>query len=167
MNNRIEKLAVEKGYTITKEGKVLNKNNKLRNLDISNKGYYRFTIKKENKCRSVLAHRLQAFIKFGDKIYDENIEVRHLNGVKEDNSFDNIEIGTHTENMNDIPKDIIIKKALHASTHNRKFTDNEMIQIREYYQNTKSYKKTKEKFNISSSGTLQYILHINYVTKKE
>ena len=31
--------------------------------------------------------------------------------------------------------------------------------IKEYYNKTKSYKKTKDKFNISSSGTLWHIIN--------
>lgn len=42
-----------------------------------------------------MIHRLQAYQKFGDKIYEDGIVVRYLNGDRYDNSYDNIGIGTY------------------------------------------------------------------------
>lgn len=53
-------------------------------------------------------HRLQAYIKFGEALFVNGIEVRHLNGNKLDNSCENIAIGTHQQNMLDI--DPVIRK---------------------------------------------------------
>lgn len=56
----------------------------------------------------------------------------------------------------DIPKQVRIKKSLHASSFLKKYENDE---VKKYYNKTKSYKKTMSKFNISSKGTLHYILN--------
>lgn len=108
-----EELALIKGYTVTKEGILLNRNGiqvKGRIKD-RKRDYYNFDIRigprKENKKVHCMIHRLQAYQKFGDKIYEKGIVVRHLNGDRYDNSYDNIDIGTNKDNKNDIPKELV------------------------------------------------------------
>jgi hypothetical protein len=96
-------------------------------------------------------HRLLAYQKYRDEMFEEGIEVRHLDGDSLNNLDDNIAIGTHQENMMDIPKQ---KRIDNAS--NRKY---DYEAVRSYYQETKSYKNTMKLFGITSKGTLNYILH--------
>ena len=72
-----EELALIKGYTVTKEGILLNRNGiqvKGRIKD-RKRDYYNFDIRigprKENKKVHCMIHRLQAYQKFGDKIYEK------------------------------------------------------------------------------------------------
>jgi hypothetical protein len=58
--------------------------------------------------------------------------------------------------MMDCPKEDRIARAINAS---RKIVKYNVKEIRDYYNKVKSYRKTMKKFNISSSGTLWYILH--------
>ena len=83
-------------------------------------------------------------------------EVRHVNADRGDFSWDNILIGTHSQNMMDIPEHIRLAKALHATSHVRKYDKGE---VRKFYNGCKSYKKTMEQFDISSKGTLHFILN--------
>jgi len=150
--------AYEKGYRITNDGKCINpKGIELKGY--SNSGYLGFGIRFHNKSIRVYFHRLQAYQKFGDKIFEEGIVVRHLNSISSDNSWDNIGIGTHSDNMYDIPEEIRLKKALHAASFLKKYNYQE---IKEYHNKVKSYKKVMEKFNISSKGTLNAILNSKY-----
>jgi hypothetical protein len=48
--------------------------------------------------------------------YEEGTVVRHLNGDPGSNAWDNIAIGTMSDNMFDIPKQIRIRRAEHASS---------------------------------------------------
>ena len=153
--NKNELLATKRGYEITKEGVVLNKQKKPVG-HYNNKGYFRFTLKKDNKTHFILAHRLQAYQKYGDRIYEDNILVRHLDGNCKNNSYSNIALGTNKENMLDRGRENVIKQALYASSFTKKYDNNS---IKEYYNKTKSYKKTKDKFNIYSSGTLWHIIN--------
>ena len=45
----------------------------------------------------------------------------------------------------------------------RKFSEKEVLMIRRFHKKCKSYKKTMEKFNISSKGTLHRTLNREYV----
>ena len=149
-------IAHNKGYRVTKEGKVIGvKGNELK---LNNyKGYYRFNFRNLNNGVShVPVHRLQAYHKFGDAIFEKGIMVRHLDGDSTNNSWDNIEIGTNSDNMMDMSAEIRLAKALHATSFTRKH-DKEAIKA--YYAEYKSYAKTMEHFNISSKGTLHFILN--------
>ena len=156
---KIEKILFNKGYRITQSGIILNpKGIEIKGV-INNNGYIAINTRVgiESKQKSCGVHRLQAYQKYENEMYKEGIEVRHLNGIKTDNSWDNILIGTHSENMMDIPEHIRIAKAVYASSFNKKH-DKEAI-IKWYKENGKSYKKTMHEFNISSKGTLHFILN--------
>ena len=84
-------------------------------------------------------------------MFKEGIEVRHLNGNSKDNSFDNIEIGTHSENMMDIPKE---KRFLGGSEPIHKHK--EIIEDRK---KGFTYNQLCKKYNISSKGTISFIIN--------
>lgn len=157
-----EELAFIKGYTVTKEGILLNRNGKQVRGKIKSKkqDYYSFDIRvgprKENKKVHCMIHRLQAYQKYGDSVYEDNIVVRHLNGDRYDNSYDNILIGTHKDNKNDIPKELISINCGHIS---RKYSKDTVENIRKDYKEGLSYSNIMSKYNISSKGTLHYIIH--------
>jgi len=152
---RLEQIAVKRGYIVSEEGVLYNpKGNKIGS--IHNSGYHRTNIRINKKETNLMAHRLQAYQKYGDILYNKGVMVRHYNGNKLDNSWGNILIGNNSQNQLDIPKNIRIKRSLNSWKNTRKYDRDEVI---EYYNKVKSYKKTKEKFDISSSGTLHFILN--------
>lgn len=154
MINKV-KHAFERGFDIDKEGQMYGI--KGRPITGSNdKGYIHGGIRIDGKTRKVFAHRLQAYKKFGDAMFEDGIMVRHLDGNPSNNSWDNIEIGTQSDNMMDIDSDTRLTKALYATSFARKH-DKETIKA--FYDEHKSYKKTMEHFNISSKGTLYFILN--------
>lgn len=159
MNIKREKLAYEKGYRV-RDGIVYGLKNNIRKPDICRKGYYRFTFpmgsRKDNtrKMYCVWVHRLVAYQKYGDQIFEEGIEVRHLDGNSLNNLDGNIEIGTHSDNMMDIPQE---QRRINAGNQSRIYPHKEVL---DYYNQTRSYKKTMEKFGIKSKGTINYIKFI-------
>lgn len=147
----------EKGYRINKEGKIYYKNN-LRKGYIQYHGkipYLKLSIRLKDKICNIPVHRLQAYQKYGDRLFENGMEVRHLNGNSLDNSYDNIAIGTHSENMFDKSKEERLKQANIATSYMKKHNHEK---IYDYYIKCKSYKETMKKFNISSKGTLHFIL---------
>lgn len=73
---RIEETAFKRGYRVNKKGDIFNPYGKL----IGNKKYsaYRYTkIRIDGKSCRVCIHRLQAFQKYGNKMYEKGIVVRH------------------------------------------------------------------------------------------
>lgn len=154
--NRGEKIAYEMGYRVDENGVLYSNEKVIKILKKPEKGYYRFKIKNNiGKRISVSVHRLVAYQKFGEKIYD-NLVVRHLNGISTDNSYNNIEIGTYSDNAFDIPKEKRIEK---SNKSNVKYKSEELKNILLFYNESKSYKKTMIMFNISSKGTLWHIIN--------
>lgn len=94
-----------------------------------------------------MIHRLQAYQKFGDKIYEKGIVVRHLNGDRYDNSYDNIGIGTIIDNKNDIPKELI---SINCGQIKRKYSKEIVENIRKDYENGLSYSSIMTKYHITS-----------------
>jgi hypothetical protein len=153
MNKIIE--IYKKGYRVTSAGLVILKNGNVSNR-INKEGYPIFSFRFNGKTTPISIHRLQAYQKYGNEMFKDGIVVRHLNGIKTDNSWDNIAIGTHSDNMMDIPEDIRVAKSVYAASFNKKYNSEDVYN---YYMNHgKSYKKTMDKFNISSKGTLHWII---------
>ena len=159
-----EVIAKERGYKVTDKGELLNPKGKPVG-SFSGSGYQRLGLKIEGKNRFVHTHRLQAYQKYGDVIYSKGIVVRHLDGDKTNNSLDNIAIGTNRDNVMDRPKEQRLASAIKATKETIKYNPEEVIAF--YNSNGKSYKKTKERFNISSSGTLHYILNKRKIVNGE
>lgn len=161
--------AYQLGYKILSDGKIYSPFNGIIKGDIkggiNRPNYVRLSIIK--KCRSrVFAHRLVAFQKYGIDMFRAGIVVRHKNGNSLDNSHGNILIGTHSDNMNDIPKKIRIRSAITASNKIRKFSDEDVSRIKKDRHSGMTYKELMEKYSISSKGTMSYIINNNYVTEK-
>jgi hypothetical protein len=138
-------------------GMVTSCNGVILKKHLSVEGYFRIVVRYYGVCKNIKVHRMQAYQKYGDALYKDGIIVRHLNGVSTDNSYDNIAIGTMSENMMDIPASIRIAKSVYAASFLRRYNKEDVMKF--YIENGKSYKKTMEKFNISSKGTLHFILN--------
>ena len=152
---RIEVIAKERGYYVNEVGLMFNKNGQEIGKG-TRKGYYCTSLRVNGKTIKLPVHRLQAYQKYGDRLFDNGICVRHKNGNSLDNSIDNILIGTHSDNMMDQPKHIRVASAINASSHIKKY---DVDEVKRYYEQTSSYKKTMDKFNISSKGTLHNIIN--------
>ena len=151
--SRLEKLAYDRGYRVSDEGIVSSTKNE--NIGGIINGYHFITIRVDGNCRNIRSHRLLAYQKYGDKIYEPGTVVRHLDGDSNNNHINNIAIGTYSENMMDIPKEVRIAKAKHATSFVKKHDHSEILK---FYHKVKSYKMTMEKFGISSKGTLYFII---------
>lgn len=149
--------ALDKGYSVDNDGNVWYQG-KQRKLMNGSRGYLEFSVRFDGykTPKNVPVHRLQAYQKFGDKVFADGIVVRHLDGNPHNNSIDNIEIGTQQDNSFDIPQQQRIAHAKHASSFNILY---DAEKVKEFYNNCKSYKLTMEKFDIPSKGTLHNIIH--------
>ncbi len=150
-----EKIAYEKGYRCTKDGILLNPIKKEIGSTRGD-GYIHFSITIDGYGKSIAAHRLQAYQKYDEKIYLDDLEVRHLNGDKSDFSWDNIVLGTRSQNMMDKSPKERKKCANIASSYTKKYDYKE---VRQFYEFCKSRKKTMDQFDITSTGTFHYIIN--------
>lgn len=153
-----EQYLFKKGYRITEQGVVLNpKGNEVTGY-VNSHGYRSFGFRdKTGNSKRCDFHRLQAFQKYGEVIFVTGVQVRHKNNDKFDNTFENILIGTNHQNQMDIPEHIRHSRALHAASFIRKYNREEVKKF--YHDSGRSYKKTMEAFDISSKGTLHFILN--------
>lgn len=152
--------AVGKGYHADNKGNVFSKFKKL-SLGISSKGYYHFSIRSNKSRIPIQVHQFVAYFKYGDKIFEENIEIRHFDGNSLNNAYDNILLGTHIENMQDIPEKQRILSAINGSKNLRRFTDEEVQLIIIDRNSGLSYSDLCEKYNTSRS-TLSYLFNNAY-----
>lgn len=156
MENRKEVIASKNGFVVTEEGVAYNKKGKIVGYtDV--RGYCRFTFKVSSQSVNIAIHRLQAYQKYGYLLYEEGIVVRHLDGDPGNNTWKNIAIGTLSDNMMDIPKQIRIQRAAYASSFSTGKWDH--TKIKAFHLVSKSYSQTMIEFGISSKGTLSYILN--------
>lgn len=155
------KKASEKGYVVTKDGDVIYKGKK-RKLNFYSKNdklkYYSFNARIDGVVKKIKVHRLQAYQKYGDAIFEKGILVRHLDSNSLNNNYNNIAIGNSHDNSMDRPEKLRKQMAINASKSTLKYNHKE---IYEYYCLTKSYKKTMEKFDIKSKNTINQIIKKN------
>lgn len=120
--------AFRKGYRV-ENSEIFNHLHKKINFRLDDDGYA--VIKIFNY--PIKVHRLVAYQKFGNVIFEKGIQVRHLNGDKLDFSFQNIEIGTSQQNQLDKP----IEKRKHAgylsALRKRKLSIEQATEIRKEY----------------------------------
>ncbi len=155
--------ASKKGYTVDGNGEVYFKGRK-RSLIIDSKGYLNFGVSmfNENKGKRIISrvwvHKLQAYQKYGDDMFKEGIQVRHFNSNNKDNSDGNILIGTPSQNAMDKPEQVRKSMAINASYKNRILTNEQVKELIIDRNEGMSYGKLMKKYNISSKGTISFII---------
>ena len=156
-----EEILKERGVVIDKDGRVFNKDGIELNGRISEQGYRVIALRVDGKKQNVKVHRFQAYFKYGDRLYEDGIVVRHLNNNKLDNSWDNIAIGTSKENSMDNPPEQRLKYAMDASKAANKYTKEFVNKIRKEHLDGLTYRQIMEKYDIPKSS-VSYIINHNY-----
>lgn len=156
--SRIEEYAHKKGYYVDSNGILCSPHRQNIRTCISPTGYVNFTIRIHGENKQLRVHRLMAYQKFGDRIYDPLMVVRHLDGNRLNNSSANIAIGTQSENRMDVPVDIRRRTAIYATSFVTKY-NRDMVNAIKEYKKTHGYKDTMQEFCIRSKGTLWNILN--------
>lgn len=157
--NLAVKNANEKGYKILSNGCVMSPFGKLLKIRISSNGYAVFNVRYKGNSFPVPVHRLCAYQKYGNIMFSCDC-VRHLDGNCLNNAHENIEIGSFSDNEMDKHESIRIMSAKKAShSYSMKFSDQDVCKIKKYYSKYGGYNNTMKKFNISSKGTLHFILN--------
>lgn len=147
---------VESGLSLDKESSsIYTSCGKKKSQTLNSNGYkvinFRLTT---GKVVWVPVHRIVAYFKFGSKIFEKGVVVRHLNNNRLDNTFNNISIGTQRDNIMDNSPE---NRRLWASSpvHPHK-------EILEDRKSGMSYSQLMLKYGIKSKGTLSYIINKSY-----
>lgn len=151
--------AKKKGYYVDMDGNVYSSHKKLK-LKVSQDRYY-FSIRYYKERTIVPVHKFVAYLKYDDQIFKDGIEVRHLDNNSLNNKWDNIGVGSHSDNMMDMLKNDRIKKAIFASKEKRRFSNDEVEKILLDRKLGMKYKDLCEKYDTSKS-TLSYLFNHSY-----
>lgn len=171
---RIDKLYSDK-LIITNHGLIIDLENKtILKTHKNEKGYEQLFIKNKNKTKVIRIHRIVAHAfcpkpeRHQDKDYSE-LEVNHIDGIKNNNYYTNLEWCTHKENQIHGVKNGLLRSGENSTTS--KFSNKEIENIRNEWINLskdKTYTIVKHslKYNIATS-TMQYILkNESYIDNK-
>lgn len=170
-NNQCLVIMAILGYNIDKDGNILKPSGEIWDSSYFNSNSYKkVTFRPPAKyfgrvhARTVLPHRYQAFKKYGLIIFDDNICVRHLDNNKLNNSWDNIAIGTQSDNHHDNPAELnernrkICMEAAQRANINKNLE--KINKIRADRKLGLTYKELAEKYGVSKS-TVCYHCGIN------
>lgn len=101
------------GYRVNEDGFVISPTGKMLKLRDGNKGkrskdskrlsYKRFNVNFFGQVTPLAVHRFAAYQLFGEEMFKEGIQVRHLDNDHTNNKLKNIGLGTRLENSNDRP----------------------------------------------------------------
>jgi hypothetical protein len=124
--------AYNRGYRARKDGTVSGIRTDSVALRKDTQGYVRFQVNPPWRHNSlgVCVHQLIALQKFGEKALDKDVQTRHLNGNPGDNSWDNIAIGTMSDNMMDRPEEKRKRMARRAGRSQSPLTIEDVQRIR-------------------------------------
>jgi len=152
--------AKAKGYYVADDGTVWSKKQQL-HPTVSTDGYLRFSIKIGGRSENVKVHHLMALQKFGDRFLYSGLQVRHLNGNEFDNSRVNIELGTGIDNSGDKDRETILRTVRIAGRARRRFSDEQIVEIRTLRTAGWTYPRLAKKFKCSKS-TISDIINRKY-----
>lgn len=159
--------ASELGYTVTRDGVVLNPKGMPRKTYTRKYGgrgsvylpYAAFSVRvASGNPKDVLVHRLVAYQKFGVAAFQEGIVVRHLDGDSLNNASENIAIGTHQQNALDRDPEVRRAHAQHAAMHRRKLTSEKFAEFHADREAGMSMNALAVKYGIAKS-TVSYIVN--------
>lgn len=147
--------AHEKGYRVTKSGRVVGLRGGYRKLTESAEGrtrYYRFNVADDRGKRiPIPVHRLAAYQLFGERSMREGIETRHLDGNSLNNRLSNLQLGSPTANRLDEPARVRKQRASHAASFTRRLTSKQAAQLRKDRRRGLSYADLSEKYDLHFS----------------
>jgi len=129
---------VERGYRVSRDGVVYGLHKSVLKLVCNSEGYLIFSgaaprLGEVGKSRyAILVHRFVAYHKFGDALFDAEC-VRHLDNNKQNNSWDNIAVGTQKENLADLSPEYRSDSARKSWAKRRSLTADQVRSIRYWY----------------------------------
>jgi hypothetical protein len=161
--------AFEKGYRVTKDGKVLSPTGTFRKLGMSSgcsrssgtsrPRYLTFNVVDSRKKRvPVPVHRLAGYQLYGEAALDSVTQVRHLDGDHTNNRFTNLAIGSGTDNALDRPEAERKAHARHAASFRRNLTDRQVGRLKKDRARGETYAQLSEKYGIAKSS-ISRIMH--------
>ncbi len=152
-------VAIDKGYRATAEGDVISSKGYKRKLSKESTGYLSFTIRVPGRVnRRIPVHKLIALQKYGEAYKQPGIVARHIDCNSMNNTWDNIVIGTQSDNMFDQDPAERQRHARVAAKARRSLTDDQVKRLKARRAEGALYKDLTAEFGIPKSS-VSYILN--------
>lgn len=157
------KEAFRRGYRVREDGQLLNPQGVALNGNWQKAsrgdGYYQsMSLPVGGRSKRVFVHQLHAYQLYGDAALAEGIHTRHLNGNSRDNSAKNIAIGSAHDNSMDRPESTRTKHAKVAAGASRRWTTEQVRELRRRYFNGTRAKLLVAEEGVSK-GTMSMMLN--------
>lgn len=158
------KRAFHLGYSVSEFGVLLLNGVDVRSkISLNQTGYQVFSIPyKFYKTQIVFVHRLQAYQKFGELLY-QNECVRHKNDFRSDNSFDNIILGSFKDNASDLSLIVKAQQYLKSAHKMIKYPIPQRNKMREEYLAGERISDIASKYDMPRSTTRNIVTNYTIV----
>ena len=155
--------SIDRGYRIDYDGILYNPKGKIVKGYVNNRGYketgFRVVIlNKTHECKIVF-HKVQAYVKYGVLLFNKGIQVRHLNGNPLDNAWDNIAIGSASDNCRDKTPETRMRASLIGASYLRTLTDKQVKEIFRLRERGHTYTSIMKIIGIKSKSTVSDVLN--------
>ena len=151
-------IAHERGYFVDDEGNVVSPHGGTLRTRIDNRGYRTFNIKVDGRSYPARVHRLAAYQKYGERIFDPDQQVRHLDENQLNNRPDNISVGTASDNAFDQKPKARVARAKHAARSLRVLSDSNVRSLLRDRDKGATLKELSAKYGVAKS-TVSYIVN--------
>jgi len=139
-------------YEISKEGIIRKiKTSAIKSQYLNDKGYYMISIRYGLKSNPYRVSRMVAETFIPNP--ENKPEVNHINGIKTDNLWTNLEWSTHKENMEHAQRTGLVNN-IGVKNGMAKLKESDIPKIRELLKSGLCQRKIAEQFNISRSTIL-------------
>ena len=143
--------AEERGYEIDRNGRVIGPKGRLLKLQFDREGRPTFGVRMYTYTVKVPVSKYQAYKKFGSRVFRPGIQVRHLDDVSTNNTWDNIEIGTQSDNKRDQPACVRLRLARNAASYLRKLTCEQVREARQLKLEGWTLRRLCSKYGVAKS----------------
>ena len=141
-------------YSINERGELLRPDSSVAPTHPDQWGYLEYTTRARNHpvhgnwCIAVPVHRLVAYQKYGEAIFNRDLCICHTDNDKRNNSPSNLRLDTPSGNCQDKPKEMRVRCALAAARAQAKLTDADVAYIRS---NKMKLKDIQLRYGVSKS----------------
>jgi len=151
--------AVGHGYTVDRSGAVFLPNGKLCRQRLID-GYWTITAGpgNGNERGAVRVHKLIGYFKYGEAIFADGLVLRHRDNNARNNTWDNVVIGTQSQNMLDRPLEDRRLHAQRAADTKRVLDDDGVAQLKADRATGMTYSQLRAKYGLAKSS-ISCILH--------
>lgn len=155
-------------YSVNEQNELHGPNGRMK-ICCNRNGYPHVSIRSRSKgiLQKVPVHRIIAHQKYGDELFGDGIQVRHLDGDKTNMRPSNIAIGTQMDNYLDMSEERrarLIMAAHRAGLARRTFTMEEVKRIRDEYDSSGvGFNTLARKWGCAKSTMRMICLRLSYL----